>query len=86
MNPPSFRIVLTCARGSKGRRAVADPFARQRRHRIKRKRCFAFEIWDAKGVPVATMGYGDAASRLKFGSCEDDELSQVTNRADARRG
>ena len=37
---------------------------------------FTAEIWDTKGLAVPTLGYGDAASQLKFGSCEDDEPSQ----------
>ena len=63
-------------RGFKDRRAVADPFARQRGHRIQQKRCFAAEVWDAKGLAIPTLGYEDAALRLKFGSCEDDGPSQ----------
>jgi hypothetical protein len=38
-------------------------------------RRFAVEVWDAKGLAIHTLGYEDAASRLKFGSCEDDEPS-----------
>jgi hypothetical protein len=41
------------------------------------RRRFAAEVWDAKGLAVPTLGYEDAASRLKFGSREDDEPSQI---------
>jgi hypothetical protein len=40
--------------------------------RDQEKRRFAAEVWDAKGLAVPTLGYEDAASRLKFGSCEND--------------
>jgi hypothetical protein len=46
-------------------------------------RRFAAENWDAKGLAIPTLGYEDAASRLKFGSCEDDEPSQDSNRTTA---
>ena len=63
LNEARFRV-------SKGRRAVADPFAQQRGHRIQRKRCFAAEKWDAKGLAINTLGYGDAALRLRNGAGE----------------
>jgi hypothetical protein len=50
MAPPKLHEARI--RESKGRRAVADPFARQRRHCIQQKRCFAAEIWDAKGLAI----------------------------------
>jgi hypothetical protein len=53
----------------------AASVARQGCHCIQQKRRFAAEVWDAKGLAVPTLGYEDAASRLKFGSCEDDEPS-----------
>ena len=53
-----------------------DPFARQRRHCIEKKRRCAAEAWDAKGLACPTQDYEDAAVRLKNGSCEDDEPSQ----------
>jgi hypothetical protein len=37
------------------------------------ERRFAAEVWDAKGLAIPTWGLRDAALRLKFGSCEDDE-------------
>ena len=38
--------------------------------RHQQKRCFAAEKWDAKGLAVPTLGYEDAALRLKFGAGE----------------
>ena len=45
--------------------------------RDQQKRRFAAEVWDAKGLAVATLGYEDAASRLKFGSCETMTLPDL---------
>jgi hypothetical protein len=61
MNPPKIRIALPRIQG---RRAVANPFARQSRHCIQKKRCFAAEVWDAKGLAVPTLGY---VSRCRAG-------------------
>ena len=36
----------------------------------QQKRRFAAEIWDAKGLAIPTLGYEDAALRLKNGACE----------------
>jgi hypothetical protein len=74
MDPPNLNEARF--RGFKGRRAVGDPFAQQRCHCIQQQRRFAAEVWDAKGLAVPTLGYGDAALRLKFGACEDDGPSQ----------
>jgi hypothetical protein len=38
--------------------------------RHQQKRCFAAEIWDYKGLAINTLGYGDAALRLRNGAGE----------------
>jgi hypothetical protein len=33
------------------------------RHCIQKKRCFAAEVWDAKGLAIPTLGYDFALPR-----------------------
>ncbi len=66
------RIALPRIQGRVGAPSLTH-FRGVSRHCIQKKCCFAAEVWDAKGLAIPTLGYGDAASRLKNGSCEDDE-------------
>jgi hypothetical protein len=51
-------------------------------------RRFAAEVWDAKGRAIPTLGYEDAALRLKNGACETMPLPICAKRAsvDSRVG
>jgi hypothetical protein len=49
----------------------------------KQERCFAAEIWDGDGATSLPWDYDNAASRLKFGACEDDAPPEFSNRAAA---
>ena len=40
-------------------------------------RCFAAEIWDAKGLASLPWDYDNAALQLNLGSCEDDGPSRI---------
>ena len=79
----TFKLRAVARSLIQGSRAAADPFARQQRHRIRQEPRLAAQVWDAKG-PGDPGDYEDAAWRLKNGSCEDDEPSQVAKRAAAR--
>ena len=59
MDPPKLRIALPRGRATQGR-VGAPPLTHLRgvsRHCIQQKRCFAAEVWDAKGLAVPTLGY-----------------------------
>ncbi len=76
MDPPKLRFARPRGRAKQGR-VGAPSLTHLRgvsRHCIQKKRCFAAEVWDAKGLAVPTLGYEScwraarSAMRLPKGS------------------